>query len=60
MAIDPICSMTVDEKTAQLKSEYGGQMYYFCSPGCKRSFDKEPQKYAGKPAAGHSGSGHHA
>jgi YHS domain-containing protein len=59
MAIDPICGMTVDEKTAQLKSEYGGQTYYFCSPGCKRSFDKEPQKYAGKPAMGHGGTGQH-
>jgi YHS domain-containing protein len=29
MAIDPICGMTVDEKTAQLKTEYGGQTYYF-------------------------------
>jgi YHS domain-containing protein len=59
MALDPVCGMTVNEKTAQLKSEYDGQAYYFCSPGCKRSFDKEPQKYAGKSATGHSGGAHH-
>jgi YHS domain-containing protein len=59
MALDPICGMTVNEKTAQLKSEYDGQTYYFCSPGCKRSFDKEPQKYAGKSTAAHSGGAHH-
>ncbi|HET7010480.1 MAG TPA: YHS domain-containing protein [Anaerolineales bacterium] len=58
MAIDPICGMTVDEKTAQLKSEYQGQTYYFCSPGCKRTFDKEPQKYAGKSPSGHTGMHH--
>jgi YHS domain-containing protein len=60
MAIDPICGMTVEEKTAQLTSEYDGQTYYFCSPGCKRTFDKEPQKYSTKPAMGHGGTGHHA
>ena len=53
MAMDPICGMTVNEKTAQLKSEYDGQTYYFCSPGCKRSFDKEPQKYVGKAQPQH-------
>ena len=59
MAIDPICGMTVDEKTSQHKSEYAGQTYYFCSPGCKRSFEKEPAKYAGKSAGSHGGA-HHA
>ena len=59
MAMDPICGMTVNEKTAQLKSEFDGQTYYFCSPGCKRSFDREPQKYAGKSATSHSGGAHH-
>ena len=34
MAIDPVCKMTVDEKTAKFKSEYKGNKYYFCAPGC--------------------------
>lgn len=46
MAIDPICKMTVDEKTAKLKSEYKGKTYYFCAPGCKKKFDSDPEKYA--------------
>jgi Cu+-exporting ATPase len=37
MAIDPICGMEVDEKTA-LSAEYEGQTYYFCSPGCRKKF----------------------
>lgn len=45
MAIDPICGMTVDEKTAQFKSDYKGTTYYFCAPGCKKTFDGEPGKY---------------
>ena len=46
MAKDPVCGMDVDEKQAAGKSEYQGQTYYFCSPGCKTTFDKDPQKYA--------------
>ena len=46
MAMDPICKMTVDEKSAKLVSEYEGQKYYFCAPGCKKAFDKEPKKWA--------------
>jgi YHS domain-containing protein len=45
MAIDPICKMEVDPKTAQWKSIYNGTEYYFCAPGCKKAFDKGPEKY---------------
>ena len=45
MAKDPICGMTVDEKTAKLKSDYKGTTYYFCAPSCKAAFDKNPSKY---------------
>ncbi|HSG16183.1 MAG TPA: YHS domain-containing protein [Anaerolineae bacterium] len=45
MAIDPVCKMKVDEATAEWTSEYKGQTYYFCAPGCKASFDKDPEKY---------------
>jgi YHS domain-containing protein len=45
MAIDPICKMTVDEKTAKFTSEYKGKKYYFCAPGCKKKFDTDPAKY---------------
>jgi Cu+-exporting ATPase len=43
--------MTVDEKTAKWKSDFQGKTYYFCAPGCKKAFDKEPQKYLG-PGSG--------
>ena len=46
MAKDPICGMTVNEKTARLKSEHEGTTYYFCSPQCKKTFDGNPRKYA--------------
>jgi YHS domain-containing protein len=46
MAIDPICGMTVDEKTAKFTSDFKGTKYYFCSPGCKKKFDADPATYA--------------
>jgi Cu+-exporting ATPase len=45
---DPVCDMDVTPENAAGTSEYNGQTYYFCSPGCKRSFDKDPEKYVGK------------
>lgn len=48
MAKDPVCGMTVDEKTAQWVSEYKGTKYYFCSKPCKEKFDKDPEKYLAK------------
>ena len=45
-AIDPICKMEVDTGNPPGgKSDYQGTTYYFCAPGCKRSFDQDPQKY---------------
>jgi len=37
--------MTVDEKTVKHKSNYKGKTYYFCAPGCKIAFDKDPEKF---------------
>jgi YHS domain-containing protein len=44
--------MTVEKAKAAATSEYGGEKYYFCAPGCKQMFDADPQKYIGaeKPA----------
>lgn len=49
-AKDPVCGMMVDTATAQYKTEAMGNTYYFCSADCKRTFDKDPQKYAQKEA----------
>ncbi len=45
-AIDPICQMDVDtDNPPGGQSEHEGTTYYFCAPGCKVAFDKEPEKY---------------
>ena len=45
MAKDPVCGMEVDEQKAAAKTEYKGQTYYFCAPGCKVAFERDPEKY---------------
>lgn len=45
MAKDPVCGMDVDPTTAQHQSEYQGQTYSFCAPGCRRAFEADPKKY---------------
>ncbi len=45
MAKDPVCGMDVGEKSAAAKMEYKGKMYYFCAPGCKVAFERDPEKY---------------
>ena len=59
MAIDPVCQMDVDEKRPPGgTSEYEGKTYYFCAPGCKIVFDRDPQKFLedAEPGGGQSSS----
>jgi len=46
MELDPVCGMVIDPKAAAGKSEYKGKIYYFCTLGCKKDFDQEPEKYS--------------
>jgi len=55
MATDPVCGMDVDPKQSAGQSQCQGQTYYFCSPGCKRAFDRDPHKYVGKEQGAHGG-----
>jgi P-type Cu+ transporter len=54
MAVDPVCGIHVDERTAQpaeqYTAEYGGETFYFCSEDCKQIFDETPVQYARKSA----------
>ena len=46
MSKDPVCGMQVDEASAFAKVDYKGKTYYFCSPACKATFEKNPEKFA--------------
>jgi Cu+-exporting ATPase len=45
MAIDLVCGMIVDEKSAPAKATYEGADYYFCAVYCKEAFEGEPQRF---------------
>ena len=58
-AIDPICKMDVDtDNPPGGQSEHQGTTYYFCAPGCKVAFDKEPEKYLVEAESGGGDHGH--
>lgn len=42
---DPVCDMWVDPATAPARSEHEGRVIHFCAAGCKRAFDKDPQRF---------------
>ena len=43
---DPVCGMTVSPAKSHGGShEYNGETYYFCGPGCRVAFSKEPNPY---------------
>ena len=46
MAIDPVCRMEADENRAKYGSRYKGKSYHFCSAGCRKKFDEDPEKYS--------------
>jgi YHS domain-containing protein len=46
-AVDPVCGMSVDPAKAEYRSIQNGETHYFCSAGCKASFDKDPARYIG-------------
>ena len=47
MVQDPVCKMTIDESKPAATATYQGKTYYFCTVGCKKKFEENPQKYVG-------------
>ena len=50
MIKDPVCGMRITPEEAVAVSEYAGVVYRFCAEACKAKFDREPTKYAARPA----------
>lgn len=44
-AIDLVCGMTVTASPSSHPLEHDGVTYYFCCPGCRRTFGKDPAAY---------------
>ena len=45
MAIDPVCTMKVDDESTEFTTEYDGITYFFCSNACKEEFESDPEQY---------------
>jgi xanthine dehydrogenase accessory factor len=50
-SIDPVCQMTVTANEKSRPFSHQGQTYYFCCPGCRATFEKEPAKYIAQEAS---------
>jgi len=45
LAIDPVCGMEVEIAGAKHTFEHEGTTYYFCHPGCREKFAKNPAHF---------------
>ena len=45
VAIDPVCGMSVDPARSKHRFEHGGEVFYFCSAGCREKFASDPGRY---------------
>jgi YHS domain-containing protein len=45
MSKDPVCGMDVQTETSNWVTEHRGQNYYFCSEGCMKAFNTNPDQY---------------
>jgi len=52
MAIDPVCGMQVDERSAAGSVRHDGVSYYFCSTHCVNAFKADPDRYTRPQPAG--------
>lgn len=43
--IDPVCGMTVRTERSNRPFTFENVTYYFCAPGCRSAFEKDPTSY---------------
>ena len=44
-AVDPVCGMTVAVGADTPRAEHEGTTYWFCCPGCRARFERDPAAY---------------
>ena len=53
-AVDPVCHMTVSTKNPPGGTHVHKETtYYFCGPGCRVKFSREPEAYLSGQKGGH-------
>ena len=48
--IDLVCGMTVRAEKSNRPFEFEGTTYYFCAPGCRATFEKDPSSFINQEA----------
>ncbi len=48
--LDPVCLMQINPQDAAAKVEYKGRRWYFCAENCRRAFEQDPDRFAGRAA----------
>lgn len=43
--VDPVCKMQLGPEQIRESLVVGGQIYYFCSIGCRAEFQRHPKDY---------------
>lgn len=43
--IDPVCGMIISDIKKAPSEKYKGQVYYFCSENCRKTFMKSPASF---------------
>ena len=57
---DPVCGMTVDPAKTPHKAAHNGETIYFCSAGCVKKFQANPEKYLAGHVEPHDHAAHAA
>ena len=50
-AIDPVCGMTVAVVAETPSAEHEDVAYWFCCPGCRGRFVREPERFLAADSA---------
>ncbi len=51
LAKDPVCGMTVGPAASKHRFDHGGEVFHFCSAGCRAKFGADPEAYLNPKAA---------
>lgn len=47
MLEDPVCGLDLMVRDRMPRTTHDGETYFFCSDGCRRSFEQEPARWVG-------------
>lgn len=52
---DPVCGAELNQEDVEERSEYEGQVFYFCSAVCRNRFEENPGQFTSRADRGSGG-----